>query len=531
MTVAFGDRGLACSAGPARRRVRGGLALATLAPGLLLAACAPIPNLGPRPQPLTAAQVQADKSLPGTPGAVWPGDDWWKGWGDPQLDALIAEGLANSPDVATALARFRRAGAMAEQAGAARLPRADLQGNAGLERQSLNMGFPPQFQAFLPQGWNDGGQVALNVGFDPDLWGRNRAAYAAARSEQQAAALEARQARLALTVGIASAYVDLDRLYAERDVRQRQLESSTQIVKLTSERQANGLENRGGVALTAADLSTARVNLAAAEQALALRRNQISALIGAGPDRGLALARPRLAPPQARPLPEAVTTELVSRRADVIAARSRVEAAASRIGVARADFFPSIRLGALIGFQSLGLDLLFNKNSMMGTVGPAISLPIFHGGELQGRYRGARADYDEAVAGYNRTVLMAYQQTADAVTSSQLAARQLGEARAGESAAREARDLMQARYKGGLATAIDVLIADDRLLRARLSVIALEDALRNADVATVRALGGGVPLAMSGPAGGGGGAMPAASPMPSSNPSSSAQNSKDPVHG
>jgi len=531
MTVTFVDRGLAgCAA--VKRRARARLALAWLAPGLLLAACAPVPNLGPRPQPLTATQVQAEKSLPGTPGAVWPGDDWWKGWGDPQLDALIAEGLANSPDVATALARFRRAGAMAEQAGAARLPKADLQANAGLERQSLNMGFPPQFQAFLPQGWNDGGQVALNVGFDPDLWGRNRAAYAAARSEQQAAALETRQASLALAVGIASAYVDLDRLYAEREVRQRQLDSSEQIVRLTSERQANGLENRGGVALTAADLSTARVNLAAADQALALRRHQIAALVGAGPDRGLTLTRPKLTPPQPRPLPEGVTTDLVARRADVIAARSRVEAAASRIGVARADFFPSIRLGALIGFQSLGLDLLFNKNSLMGSVGPAISLPIFHGGELQGRYRGARADYDEAEAGYNRTVVMAYQQTADAVTSSQLAARQLAEARAGESAAREARDLMQARYKGGLATAIDVLLSSDRLLRARLSVIALEDALRNADVATVRALGGGVPLASMG-GGGSGGAMRDASPAPSPSysPSSSALGSKDSTHG
>jgi len=525
MTVAFGNRGLACSAGPAWQRVRGGLALAALAPGLLLAACAPVPNLGPRPQPLTAAQVEAEKSLPGTPGAAWPGDDWWKGWGDPQLDALIAEGLANSPDVATALARFRRAGAMAEQAGAARLPRADLQGNVGLERQSLNMGFPSEFQAFLPQGWNDGGQVALNVGFDPDLWGRNRAAYAAARSEQQAAALETRQASLALAAGIASAYVDLDRLHAERDVRQRQLDSSEQIQRLTSQRQSNGLENRGGVALSEADLATSRVNLVAAEQALVLRRNQIAALVGAGPDRGRALTRPKLAPPQARPLPEGVTTELVARRADVIAARSRVEAAASRIGVARADFFPSIRLGALIGFQSLGLDLLFNRNSLMGSVGPAISLPIFHGGELQGRYRGARAEYDEAVAGYNRTVLGAYQQTADAVTSSQLAARQLAEARAGEIAAREARDLMQARYKGGLATAIDVLAAGDRLQRARLSVIGLEDVLRNADIATVRALGGGVPLVTMGA--GRGGDQPASDPSSSS----SVQSSKDPTHG
>ena len=486
MTVSLQCNPLARGAGRSGR-----WAAACLAGPILLASCAPVPNLGARPEPLTATQVEASRSLPGSAGAQWPGEGWWQAYGDPQLDSLIAEGLARSPDVAAAAARFRKAGALAEQAGAARLPRLDLQGQVQEERRSLNNGFPAGFQSFLPQGWNDGGQVALNLGFDLDLWGRNRAAYAAARSEALAAALDAQQARLALAAGIASAYLDLDRLFAERAVRAGQLDIATQSRKLLAQRQANGLETRGGVAVSEAEVASARVALGEADEALALRRNQIAALVGAGPDRGLAITRPQLAPAAPRALPEGVTTDLIGRRADVVAARERVEAAASRIKVARADFFPAIRLDALIGFQSLGLDLLFDKGSQFGSVGPAISLPIFHGGELQGRYRGARADYDAAVAAYDGAVLGAYQQAADAVTTVRMASQRLGDARAALAASQEARDVMMARYKGGLATWLDVLQVEDRLLQARLAVAGLEAVVRNADVALARALGGG----------------------------------------
>ena len=458
---------------------------------LLLAGCASVPQLGPKPVPLAPAQIAAEQSLAPSAAAVWPGEGWWSAYGDPQLDQLIAEGLRSSPDVAAADARFRKAGALAQQSGAALLPKVDLNAQTQEQKQSLNLGYPPQFQAFLPRGWNDGGQVALNLGFDLDVWGRNRTALAAATSEQRAAALDVRQARLMLEVAITSAYVDLDRLHAERDIRARQLAAAEQSRQLLADRRTNGLETRGGVATSAAQLSNSRTALNQAEEAIALRRNQLAALVGAGPDRGLAITRPALAPAAARGLPEGVTTELVARRPDIVAARQRVEAAGSRIKVARADFFPAIRLSALIGYQSLGLEQLFQQNSQLGQVGPAVSLPIFHGGELRGRYRGARADYDAAVASYNGTVLGAYRETADAVTTARMAAERLAEARVGLAASQEAYNVITARYKGGLATYLEVLQVEDRLLQAKLALSSYETALRNSDLALVRALGGG----------------------------------------
>lgn len=457
---------------------------------LLLASCAAVPKLGPAPQPVAPSALAASQSLPASAAAQWPAEGWWSAYGDPQLDGLITEGLRNSPDVAGAVARFSRAAAMSQQAGAALLPRADLTGQAQEVKQSLNM-YSPAFASYLPQGWNDTGQVALNLGFDLDLWGKNRAALAAATSDQRAAAIDVQQARLALSTGIALAYFDLARLQAERDLRAQQLDIATRSQQLLAQRLTNGLETRGGVAISEADLANSRAALNQAEEALDLRRHEIAALVGAGPDRGLAIARPALATVAPRGLPEGVTTDLVGRRPDVAAARERVEAAGSRIKEARADFFPAIRLSALIGFQSLGLGQLFSANSEFGNVGPAISLPLFHGGELQGRYRGARADYDASVASYNSAVLGAYQQTADAVTTARAVSQRLADARAALASSEEAYGVMSARYKGGLVTYLDVLQVQDRLVNARLAVAGLEAAVRNSDIALVRALGGG----------------------------------------
>jgi NodT family efflux transporter outer membrane factor (OMF) lipoprotein len=195
-------------------------------------------------------------------------------------------------------------------------------------------------------------------------------------------------------------------------------------------------------------------------------------------------------PPQSG-LPAGVTTDLIGRRPDIAAARERVEAAASRIKVARADFFPAIRLNALIGLQSLGLDALFEKDSSFGSAGPAISLPIFHGGALKGRYTAARGTYDEAVADYDRTVLAAYQQVADAVTGQRLVGQRLGDARAALTASEEAYKIARLRYEGGLSNYLEVLTVEDRLLQARLAVAALDAEARSLDIGLIRALGGG----------------------------------------
>ena len=452
-----------------------------------LGGCAAVPDLGPKPLPRAAEAVAADRTFAGATES-WPDDQWWKAYGDPQLDALIEEGLGNSPDMAAAAARFRKAVGLARQAGAPLVPSVDATGSASLNKQSYNNGFPKEF---VPQGWLDTGDLAVSLGFDLDLWGKNRAALAAATSDVKAAQYDAQQARLALATGIADAYADLARLYEERDIQQATLKIRLASQDLVTRRQGSGLDTRGSVRQADATVATARADLAAAEEAIALRVNQIAALVGAGPDRGLAITRPALAVPAARGLPAGVTTGLVARRADIAAALARVEAAGSRIKVAHADFFPAIRLDALIGYQALGLDQLIEKDSIYGKVGPAISLPIFHGGAIAGQYRSARATYDEAVANYDSAVLGAYREVADAVTSRSRLVQRLGDARAALSASQQAYDIARLRYQGGLSSYIDVLNVEDRLLTAREAVAALEARAFTLDIALIRSLGGG----------------------------------------
>ncbi len=458
---------------------------------LLLSGCVAVPDAGPRPVALTADRVAAGESLPAGDQGQWPADSWWTAYGDPQLDRLMVEGLAHSPDVAAATARLKKASALAQQAGAALLPTLDAGGTVGYTKQSLSVGYPPEFEALLPQGWNAEGALNTTLNFDIDLWGRNRAALAAATSERRAAAVDAQQAALMLTTSIAQAYADLGAALALRDNRAAALGSRTATQSLTDQRLREGLDNRGSLRTAQAQADSASADLLSADQAVLVRRHQLAALLGAGPDRGLAIAAPRLAPLGLHELPAGVTTALMARRADIVAARVRVEAAASRIKVARADFYPSLKLQALVGVQSLGLSQLFTGNSTYGTAGPAVDLPLFHGGALRGAYRGARADYDLAVADYDRTVLTAYQQVADAVTDRGLLARQLAETRAAVTASEEANAIADARYRGGLSNYLDALIVQDRLVQTREALVMTDAAYRSADIALIRALGGG----------------------------------------
>ena len=495
----------------------------------LLAGCAAPGDLGRLAHP--AASLAADRSLAAAPGGEWPAATWWQDYGDPQLSALIAEGLRDSPDVSIAAARLRRASGLARQAGAALLPSLDGVGSVGLTKQSEHIGYPPQFVALMPQGWNDQGEVAGQLNFQADLWGRNRAALAAAVSETRAAELDRHQAELLLATGIASAYVDFARLFAQRDVLAADLELRRTAQALTAERRANGLETRGGESQAIGAAASAEEALAGADQALAARRAELAALLGAGPDRGLVIARPSLAAPSTRDLPEGVTTELLGRRPDIAAARERAMAAASRVKVARADFYPALSLSALVGWQSLGVGELLTPGSVFGTVGPAISLPIFHGGELKGRYRAARADYDEAVANYDKTVVAAYRDTAEAATATKALRQRLALARAAQDAAADADTTARSRYEGGLSNRLELLVADDRLLQARLAVANLEAAARDADIALVRALGGGIEPPARQSSTPQSAARRSAAPQSAAIQSGSQLNSKDNAHG
>ena len=294
-----------------------------------------------------------------------------------------------------------------------------------------------------------------------------------------------------LTTGIASTYAGLTALYAQRDSLESALDVRSQTLTLVKQRVGAGLDNDSALRLAEARIPQTRAELAATDEAIMLTKHALAALVGAGPDRALAVARPAPGSLHAQGLPAGASIDLVGRRPDIAAARARVEAAGDRIKEARAAFYPNISLSALAGFSSLGLSNLFNSGSAYAGVMPAVSLPLFHGGALQGQYRGRRGDYDEAVALYDAQLIQALRETADAVTSQRALVDRLAQSRTALHSYEGALRLAQMRYKQGLSTYLDVLTAQEGVVSARLVVAQLETRAFTLDVSLIRALGGG----------------------------------------
>jgi len=456
---------------------------------LLCSACASVPDLGELPRPRDAAPLTEGLTLPAVSAAeLWPETSWWQAYGDDQLTQLITEALASSPSLEEAAARVRRAEAVAQQAGSRLLPSVEGNAQGGAVRQSENLGLP---QGATPEGWNDTATLSIGLSFDLDLWGRNRATLRAAMSDTDAARAEAATVRLALSTGVASTYAELVRLHALKDAAETNLRIRSDSARLIQARRTAGLENDAAVARSDAGRSSASAEVAAIDEQIELARNQLAALLGAGPARGQAIELPGEPRLRSFGIPQDLGIEIVGRRPDVVAARLRSEALASRIQAARADFFPNVRLSALIGLQALGIGDLFSGGSTFGAAGPAISLPIFSGGRLQGAYRGARADFDGAVAAYNQTLIQAVREIADVATRQRALTVRLTETRAALASSQRAYDLIQARYRGGLTPYFEVLSAEDALNANRRAVADLEASAFALDVALVRALGGG----------------------------------------
>lgn len=457
------------------------------ASALILGACASLPpaeaaRVAKAPQAYETAQALA------APVADWPADAWWAGYGDAQLNALENEALTGSPTLAAAEARLRRAQSLVAQARAADLPRVGLGAEAAEAKQSYNNGIPP---AFVPQGYNDVGRIALDFSWELDFWGKNRAAVAAATSEAKAAQADAAQARLTLSTAVASTYAELSRLYAQRDVAEQAVRLRQETSNLVSKRVANGLDTRAESEQAAAGPPASKAELSALDEQIALTRNALAALIGAGPDRGLAIARPASATIKPFGLPENLPANLIGRRPDVVAAKWRAEAATARTKQAKAAFYPDINLTGFVGVQSLYLDKLFSSGSDIGQVGPALRLPIFEGGRLRAGLRGAEADRDAAVAAYDSALTQALREVADVTASEKALASRLADARLALTANENAYRIARLRYEGQLSTYQSVLLAEQSVLAQRRVVADLESRAFALDIALVRALGGG----------------------------------------
>lgn len=452
-----------------------------LAPALLAAACV----LPPKDEPRVAALDGASLGLSGT-ALPTVADGWWKVFGDAQLDALVDDALKNDPGLAEALARVRSAQAQAQAAGAALRPGFTLDGQEVRQRFSENYYIPPPYGG--GEYWV--GQVGVNMAWDLDFWSRQRALIEQAQLRTQAAALDHAAARLALAGSLAQAYLELYRAYELADIAVQAERQRQTLLKLTQDRVRAGLDTQLDVKSAEALLPQVRASRLQAESARDLAVHRLAALSGRGADAYAGIGRPQLTLDAALPLPERLPIDLLARRPDVIAARLRVDAASAGRAAARAAFYPDISLTAFAGYQSIGLDNLFDGGSGIWGFGPSLHLPIFEAQRLKAGFKGATAELDAAVADYNDAVLQAVRDVADQLTLSDALGRQLAEAQATLDASEAAYALAQRRYAAGLSSQIVVLNAESNVLAARRDLVSLKAGLATARVTLLLTLGG-----------------------------------------
>lgn len=448
---------------------------------LALSGCA---LMDPAPQPV--APLDAAKLGLTGPAVEWPATQWWERYGDAQLNTVMAEALANNPSMSAAQARLAKANAAVGTARAPLFPRVDA--NYALTREHLSKDYI--YPAPLGGSIVSDNRLALDFSYELDFWGKNRSRLQSAVSQQEAAAAEAQAARNMLASATVRAYLNLQNAFAQRDVLKRVIEQRAEVLSLTQGRYAAGLDTQVEVKQAESSLASGKVELTQADTTLAQLRNQVAALAGAGPQRGQELAPVALTAP-AGDVPSSVPLDLLGHRPDVTAARWRAQAAEHAIDTAKAEFYPNVNLVAFAGFQAMGTGNLLGADARMAGFGPAITLPIFHGGELNANLAGRRADADLAVSDYNQAVLDAAHQVADALDGLRLLDQEKAQQRQAREAIEAAYTLAVNRYKAGMGNYITVLIAQTGVLaQARLDTdLRIRAYQLDADLAT--ALGGG----------------------------------------
>jgi len=470
------------------RRLAGMTRRAPVMLALLLAACASHDGIAPRSSMNDPASLSATRSLQGvrlTP-AAWPEADWWKSLGDPQLGKLIEEALAGNPTIGMAQARVVNASA------AIFLARAKLglstEFNADASRQrnsrygtSVNLA-GRTFNLY---------ELSLDFSHQFDFWNRHQSALEAAVGRLKAAEVDVHAARLTLSAAVARAYIQLA-LYAEQlDIVRASLRQREGVLALARSRHDNGLDTAVDLRLAEAAIPDARARMTALEGAIALTRNELAALLGKGPDRGLDLAMPRLQGLMDVALPSDLPADLVGRRPDIVASRWRIQASQKEIDSAKAAFYPNINIAAYIGLQGLSFTNLLLPGAQIFGLTPAFQLPLFGGATLQGNLTARDAEYDLAVEQYNQLLIESLRQVADQVAAMQSIDAQRSDTEQSLAAENQAHQLASIRYQSGLANRLPVLISETQVLARRMQIAELRARRFEASINLIRALGGG----------------------------------------
>ncbi len=444
-----------------------------VAPRLDLTAFHTIPKAGAKPAP--------------------PLDQWWVGFKDPELVAIVGRALAQNLDLAASFARIHEARAAAAGASAQLLPTADFNAQAETENQSLQSPLGKIANAF-PGYTRD--QQDYNVGpaasWEVDLFGGLQRTAAAAHDEAEAAEAEGYGTRISIAAEAADAYLQIRGYQARLMVARDQIEVNNRLLSIVRRRRDNGTGNDREVAQTEALLHEARATVPTLQTGLDAQLNRLDVLMGAQPG---TYAR-ELSARRNVPVPPSITrtsgpVDLLRRRPDIIAAERRLAASNEQIGAAIADYYPKISLSGALGFESMSVNQLLTSRAFQPIGAGALRWRLFDFGKIDAEVAQARGNHVEALLLYRQSVLKAAEDVEDAfseLTQSELREQEL---RAEVTALSRSRDLSENAYEAGAIPLTDVLDADRQLLAARDDLVNNRTESARAAVRSFRALGGG----------------------------------------
>ena len=494
---------------------------AALAATLALGGCMVGPSFHP-PHPQASASFLANRPPITAPDTVNEGPidpEWWKSFDDPMLTSLETRAARQNLDIQTATQRLAQSESNAIIEGAPFYPTLDFAGSFTREGPSkkgvftaLGGGGTNTATSTSAAGVAGGGfgstgggglpgsliqpfnlfQYGFSSVFDFDLWGKNRRALEAAMAAVQASRDAGEAVLLNTEAEVAQDYIELRAEQAQLHIARMNLRSANGIVGLSEQRARAGLED----ALDVANLRAQAASIAAQIPALITQRdyliNQLSLLLGEGPEALRAeLIAPQAVPPVPPSVPIGLPAELLRRRPDIREAEATLHEATAEVGVAVASFFPDISLSGSVSLQALQFSNLNQLAAVTYAVGPQLTLPIFEGGRLRGTLRLRRAAHKAAAIAYARTVLTAFHQVDDALTAYDEEQATLTQLKiyVGESA--RALNLAEQRYKEGLGSYLQVLTAQQSLFGAQKSEEQSIETISTDLVKLYQALGGG----------------------------------------
>jgi NodT family efflux transporter outer membrane factor (OMF) lipoprotein len=452
-----------------------------------LSACDLTPDYTPPQYVLPADYKGSGPFTVAQPRDNLPAGPWWEGFGDPLLNQLEQQLAAENPDLAVFAEEYMQARDLAAEARSQLFPQIGVNGSVTENKQSRNRLFRnPKSTVPLVE---PSAVIQATATWEPDFWSSIRNSTRVQKRQAQASAASLAAAKLSLQAELAGDYISLRGLDAQDAVYRAAISYYEKAVDITKQR----LQGRIASALDVARSQTQLAQTQALESGIlasrALLEHAIAVIVGANASSfSIPVAdQTHLTAPA---VPVGLPSQLLERRPDVAAAERQMAAANAGIGVSRAAFYPNITISALAGFQDTGFNLASLPNSLW-TVGASAVMPLFEGGLRRAELQRSWSQYAQTRDSYRATVLRAFQEVEDGLASTRHLQDQMQQQAAAVAQADQAQKLTLQLYVGGLTNYLDVVVAQETALTARIVEVQVQVSRLQASVTLISAVGGG----------------------------------------